>query len=271
MGKQKRSKKQTKVQQSSPAKSNQHKKVQNSITNVFLRPNAIPSTPPVKSNKKQDASTPAPTSQTSEPESTPLTSNKIVEPTNEPPTNPTSNKIVEQTNEPPTINNQQKQPPNQDMDTDDTSYLSVAKNSKHLPVVEKPVSTSFHLLKKLHDKGITRTNNSVDFADDETVCQGTEAIEHHRVRMTMMFVIPSKEEGVDDDEAPTEAIKKINLLLKTVINKIPNIRIGPWLVDKQLKKDSLLKKNFQMILTSWKDTFATLIVSYLLVKESTAD
>ena len=89
--------------------------------------------------------------------------------------------------------------------------------------------------------------------------------------MTMMFVIPSKEEGVDDDEAPTEAIKKINLLLKTVINKIPNIRIGPWLVDKQLKKDSLLKKNFQMILTSWKDTFATLIVSYLLVKESTAD
>ena len=31
-------------------------------------------------------------------------------------------------------------------------------------------------------------------------------------------------------------------MLTTVINKIPNIRIGPWLVDNEINKDSLLKK-----------------------------
>ena len=150
--------------------------------------------------------------------------------------------MIDPTEEPSTTNNLHVHPPNQDKDNDDTSYLSVAKNSKDLPVVEKPVSTSFLLLKKLHDKGITRVNNCVDFADDETVCQGAESIDYHRIRMTMMFVIPSQEDGVDEDEAQMEAIKRINLLLKTTINKIPSIRIGPWLVDKNLNKASLLKK-----------------------------
>ena len=60
--------------------------------------------------------------------------------------------------------------------------------------------------------------------------------------MTMMFVILSKEEGIDDGNAPIEVIKKVNLMLKTLINKIPGIRIGTWLVDKDIHKDSLLKK-----------------------------
>ena len=124
----------------------------------------------------------------------------------------------------------------------DPSYLSVAHNSKDLPVVEKPLSTSFHLLKKLHDKGITRTNCCVDFADDDTVCQGSETLDYDMVRTTMMFVVPSKEDGIDDNDAPFEAIKKINLMLKTVITKIPGIRIGPWLVGNEINKDSLPKK-----------------------------
>ena len=131
MGKQKKAKKQMKVHKSSPAKSKQHTKVQNSIANAFLRPNAIPFTPPTKQSTMHDTPTPAPPIQVSEPESTPLTSNKMIDPTEDP----------------STTNNLQVYPPNQDMDNDDTSYLSVAKSSKDLPVVEKPVSTSF-LLKK---------------------------------------------------------------------------------------------------------------------------
>lgn len=60
--------------------------------------------------------------------------------------------------------------------------------------------------------------------------------------MAMMFVVPSKEDGIDDGDAPIEAIKKINLMVKTVINKIPGIRIGPWLVGKDINKESLLKR-----------------------------
>lgn len=36
----------------------------------------------------------------------------------------------------------------------------------------------------------------------------------------MMFVVSSKEDGIDNNDAPIEANKMINSMLKTVISKI---------------------------------------------------
>ena len=80
---------------------------------------------------------------------------------------------------------------------------------------------------KNHDKGIDHTKYCVNFADNETVCQGSEFLDYYRVRMKMMSIISSKKEGIDDSCALIEAIKKINLMLKTLINKTPGTRIGP--------------------------------------------
>ena len=80
--------------------------------------------------------TPSPSNHDSAPEFTPLTSNKIIDPS---------------INVPP-ITHQQETQPSQDMDIGDPSYLSVAQKSKDLPVVEKSVTMSFHLLKNFVTK-----------------------------------------------------------------------------------------------------------------------
>ena len=43
----------------------------------------------------------------------------------------------------------------------------------------------------------------------------------------MMVKIPSKKEGISDNGAPLETIRKINNMLKALTNKIP-VNIGPW-------------------------------------------
>lgn len=158
------------VKQRNKTKSKAHKKlkVQKSLANAFHCPALTPNTPPAKLNVQDDKppkmTTPSPTNegkspsitapssiQASAPEFTPLTSNKIIDSTIE---------------EPPTIPEQQELPPDINMGIirkstgltqgtnlspaefiNDPSYLLVAKNSKDLPVVEKSVSTSFHILK----------------------------------------------------------------------------------------------------------------------------
>ena len=45
--------------------------------------------------------------------------------------------------------------------------------------------------------------------------------------MRMMVKIPSKKEGISVNNAPLEAIRKINDMFKALTNKIP-VKIGPW-------------------------------------------
>ena len=45
--------------------------------------------------------------------------------------------------------------------------------------------------------------------------------------MMMMFTIPSKKDGCDDNDASLVAISTINEMLKALMNKLP-CRIGPW-------------------------------------------
>ena len=47
--------------------------------------------------------------------------------------------------------------------------------------------------------------------------------------MSMMITVPGNNKGIDEDEAPLEAIRKMNLMIKSLINKIPSIKLGPWL------------------------------------------
>ena len=50
---------------------------------------------------------------------------------------------------------------------------------------------------------------------------------HNRVRMRRMIQIPSKKQVINDDNAPLEAIKKINEMIKALTNKIP-VKIVLW-------------------------------------------
>ena len=60
--------------------------------------------------------------------------------------------------------------------------------------------------------------------------------------MTMMFKLPNKKEGCSDEDAPKIAIRKMNLMLKTLTNKLP-CRVGPWKFNKAtvLKEKDLFK------------------------------
>ena len=45
--------------------------------------------------------------------------------------------------------------------------------------------------------------------------------------MRMMIKIPINKQGISDDNAPLDAIKKINELIIALTNKLP-VKIGPW-------------------------------------------
>ena len=44
--------------------------------------------------------------------------------------------------------------------------------------------------------------------------------------MSLIFCVPKKEYGTNNEEAPFEAIRKINSMLKSLVNKIPGTQIG---------------------------------------------
>ena len=54
-----------------------------------------------------------------------------------------------------------------------------------------------------------------------------------------MFMVPYKEKGIDDEEAPLEAIGVMNQMIKFPINKIPSFRFGHWIGLPSLKKTLL--------------------------------
>ena len=44
----------------------------------------------------------------------------------------------------------------------------------------------------------------------------------------MMFVIPGTDKEIDDKDAPLEAIRKINAMVKSLINKVSSVKFGHW-------------------------------------------
>ncbi len=60
--------------------------------------------------------------------------------------------------------------------------------------------------------------------------------------MSIMVLIPTADKGIDDNEAPLVAIRKFNAMISALLNKIPPISLGPWLVSEKVKKADLLQE-----------------------------
>ena len=66
------------------------------------------------------------------------------------------------------------------------------------------------------------------YSDDDTVIA---SLDH--VRLSVMVAIPSKD--VDEEEAPLEAIRKVNTMVKCLVNKLLSVKLGLWKPDKEVK------------------------------------
>ena len=44
----------------------------------------------------------------------------------------------------------------------------------------------------------------------------------------MMISVPGLDKGVNEDEAMLEAICQINAMLRSLVNKVPSVKFGPW-------------------------------------------
>ena len=106
-------------------------------------------------------------------------------------------------------------------------YCEAAEKSKDKLVTEKPISSSFHIIRD--------SLNDVGLDDDATVPCSPLSRSLLRTRMSMMVTVPGTDKGIDEDEAPLEAIRKMNLMIKSLINKIPSIKLGPWLHSEKNK------------------------------------
>ena len=118
----------------------------------------------------------------------------------------------------PTANNPHKEINYQRSALESTISLPIADPSKH---------STFLLQKQLYDEMHPVSDDTMDISDDETIVIEKLAPNMNSVSMTMMFKTPGKEEVIDDDDAPIEAILKINEILKALKNKVP-YRIGPY-------------------------------------------
>ena len=102
------------------------------------------------------------------------------------------------------------------------TYSEIAHSSSDISVTEKPPTTTFHLCKNLHDRSLQN-----DLSDDITVTNGSST-KYLTQRLSMMLSIPGIEKGIDEDEAPLEAVRKINAMLRSLVNKVPSVKFVPW-------------------------------------------
>ena len=78
-------------------------------------------------------------------------------------------------------------------------------------------------MKSFYDKGL---QNTTDFSDDVTVGNASDLMSQ---RFSMMYVVPGTEKGIDEDEAPLEAIRRMNEMIRSLINKCPSVKFRPWI------------------------------------------
>ena len=111
---------------------------------------------------------------------------------------------------------------------DKRSYAEVFSDTASLTMAEQ---TTFLQLKALQDK------KEVDpvHEDDNTVNGNNRSINLRSHRMTIMFSLPKQEDG-KDYEAPLVAIEKMNAMISSLVNKLPKVRLGPWLSNSNIIK-----------------------------------
>ena len=97
-----------------------------------------------------------------------------------------------------------------------------SKSSSDTSVTKIPPATTFHLRKSLHDRSL-----ETDLSDDVTVSNGNST-NYLTQRLSLMLSIPGKEKGIDNDEALLEAIRQMNAMLCSLVNKVLTVKFGPW-------------------------------------------
>ena len=97
------------------------------------------------------------------------------------------------------------------------TFLTTATKLAQKPVTGKIQTTSFHILRDL-------LHNSSSILDNETVIPTNKSSTN--VRVWVMCAVPVKD--IDEDEAPLGAIRKMNGMIKSLINKIPLVKLGLW-------------------------------------------
>ena len=94
------------------------------------------------------------------------------------------------------------------------SYLSAATKLDEHRVNENPITTSFHIVRGLLEQD--KTNS-----DDDTVIPNKNT-------SIWVYIICIGPKDIKEEEAPCEAIRKMNQMIKCLINKIPSVKLGIW-------------------------------------------
>ena len=99
-----------------------------------------------------------------------------------------------------------------------------------------PSDSSFLTFKHLAESGLQDA-----FSDDDTVA-GRNKKKYLQSRYSLMaFITKADVEGSDED-APILVIRRINAMLRSLTNKVPQVRVGPWTATKEnISKRDLLK------------------------------
>ena len=100
----------------------------------------------------------------------------------------------------------------------ESTYLALASRSAKKAVTEKSKTTPFHIVRNL----LHHTTASLD--DSTLVPNKSE-----NVRLLVMCAVPAKD--IEEEEAPLEAIRKMNCMIKSLINKVPSTKLGLWNPD----------------------------------------
>ena len=100
--------------------------------------------------------------------------------------------------------------------------------------------SSFVLLKSLTDSTLAL---DTPHSDDETVQNENTHAKLNSQRMTIMFQVPKLDEESTGDNSALAAIEQMNSMIKTLVNKLPKVRVGPWAsTPLTITKKELLKK-----------------------------
>ena len=99
------------------------------------------------------------------------------------------------------------------------TFVEVATNSTKLQTREKIKTTTFHILRDILENSSKKDTDE----DDVTVNAYNKTKNYVSLRLSVMFAIPAK-----IDDAPIEAIRIMNAMIKSLGNKVPSIRLAPW-------------------------------------------
>ena len=94
--------------------------------------------------------------------------------------------------------------------------MAVAAKVVDVPVSEKMKTTSFHVVRYLLAKN--------DAILDENIVIPVK--KSSNVRLSVMIAIPSTE--IDEDEDPLETIRRMIIMIKCLITKLPSVKLSLW-------------------------------------------